>query len=310
MNTKQLIRILNDYNIEYWTEGKNVSKDSVNVTCPFCNDHSNHCGIFEDTFVFHCWKCNATGPFIRLFQQLTNLSSTECERIVNSSEISFKQSSKEQINQLINKEQTDEVLNNKNLEINLPEYSELITPKTKSVLLDNYLKRRNISLDTILEYNCYICEVGKYMHRMIIPIYYEEKLVCYQAADLTGRADLKYDIPKQVDINTYLYGIDNISTSMILVEGILDVWRLEEFDCATFGTHITDAQKNLIEDKHLNTLIFCWDSDAYWKAKKQAKYFEPFINNVKVIKLPEGEDPDSLGKWKTLELVGKSYELD
>jgi len=309
-NKKRLIRILNDYSIEYWTSGKNVSEDAVNVQCPFCSDQSNHCGIFEDTLVFHCWRCSATGPFVRLFQQLTNLTSAECERILDSSDVNFKQSSREQIDQLLNKEQVAEVEDSQNLEIALPEYSELITSKTRSILLDNYLKRRDISFNTILEHNCYICEVGRYMHRMIIPIYYNEKLVCYQAADLTGKADIKYDIPKQVDINTYLYGIDDISTSMILVEGILDAWRLEEFACATFGTHITDEQKNLIEDKHLDTLIFCWDSDAYWKAKKQAKYFEPFINNIKVIEFPKNEDPDSFGKWKTLKLIGKSYELD
>ena len=37
-----LFEFLDDYDIEYWTEGKNVVKGWVNITCTFCDDDSNH----------------------------------------------------------------------------------------------------------------------------------------------------------------------------------------------------------------------------------------------------------------------------
>jgi len=313
-NKQRIIKILNEYSITFWTEGKNVSEDSINVCCPYCNDHSNHCGIFIDSLIFHCWRCSTKGSFTNLLQTLTGLSVKECNRIVGSSNIDFKISSKEQIESKFSKSVHADS-NVEIVEIEFPEYAVPITKNTGSVLLDRYLTRRNIELNTLISNNCHLCEVGRYMHRMIIPIYYQGVLVSYQAADLTGKADIKYDTAKG-DINNFLYNYDNLTqaSALILVEGILDAWRLSPNGkpvqyggetycvCATFGTHITTAQKALIEDKKLNSLLFCWDFETYWKAKKQSRHFEPYINEVQVIKLPAGEDPDSFGKTNTFQL--------
>lgn len=304
-NKQKIIKIFKDRGVEYWTEGKNVSDGSVNITCPFCNDHSNHCGIFEDTLVFHCWICGASGPIEALLETLLGIGSREADDLLGNVESDFKTSSLEQIDRLICREVSKAIEANRGKEIEWPEYSVPITRDTESLVLDRYLKRRKISLATVILHNCRLCEAGRYMHRMIIPVYFSGKLVSYQAADLTGKAYLKYETAPG-KINDYLYGYDQVTEEMILVEGILDAWRLGPGACATFGTHITNNQKNLIEDKKLKKLIFCWDSDAYWKAKNQAGWFKPFIREVKVIKLPEGEDPDSYGKIKTFSLINFS----
>ena len=301
-NEDKLIRIFNENGITFWTSGKNVSEGSINVQCPFCNDHSNHCGIFKDTLIYHCWRCEATGQIATLLEKLLNISYRDCVRLIQSSNLDFKTNILDQINQRIIGSETYEDNDIEVTEIALPKFAELISYSTKSLLLNSYLKRRKISLDTLIRYNCRICEVGPYMHRMIIPVYYGGQIVSYQGADLTGKADIKY-MTAPNDINNYLYNFDNVAETMILVEGVLDAWRLEDNVCASFGTSLTNVQRDLIEAKKPNTLIFCWDSDAYWKAKKQAKYFELTIKNVKVIKLPTGEDPDSLGKLETLKLI-------
>jgi hypothetical protein len=35
MEREQIIKILEKYDIEHWTGGKNVTVDSVNVQCPY-----------------------------------------------------------------------------------------------------------------------------------------------------------------------------------------------------------------------------------------------------------------------------------
>ena len=81
---------------------------------------------------------------------------------------------------------------------------------------------------------------------------------------------------------------------MIVTEGVLDAWRAGDNAVCSFGTSITDDQKQLILNKNLKRIVFCWDSDAYWFAKREAEYFRPFIETVDVIKLPPDADPDEM----------------
>jgi len=305
---KQLIQIFNSYDIEYWTSGKNVTGESINVQCPFCNDHSNHCGVFLDSLVFHCWRCSTSGPFVWLLQRLTGLSQEDCERVLKSSDVNFKSSTLDQIEQLTGQEEIKQVGEHKVIEIPFPEYAVPVTSKYTSPVLKNYLRRRNLDKQTLIDNNCQVCEVGRYMHRLIIPVYFEGKLVSYQAADMTGKGDVKYDTAPG-DINDYLYGYDDITSVMLIVEGMLDRWVAGPISCATFGTSLTDRQRTLIEAKELDWLVFCWDRDAYFKAKKEAKYFELFIDKVLVLPLPYGEDPDSLGEEKFFKILNNFLEL-
>ena len=303
-NHKQkIISILKRFEIPYWIEGKNVSIDSINIQCPFCNDHSNHCGIFQNTMIFNCWRCNARGPFERLLVRLTNFSELECKKIIEDFDTTFKENTVDQIISILNNERkTKKHLGIK--EVMLPEYFEKVTLDIVFPLLFKYLKRRKISLNTVIKAGCGICRVGKYMNRLVIPIYFHQTLVAFQAADLSGFAHLKYKTgPAEVFINDYLYDYDNIGKRMVVTEGILDAWRTGDDAVATFGTHFTERQKQLVLDKKLDELIVAWDGEAYWPSRKEADFFRPFIEKVKVVELPQGEDPDSLGKEKILNLI-------
>jgi DNA primase len=118
------------------------------------------------------------------------------------------------------------------------------------------------------------------------------------------RAIVKYDTAPG-DINQYLYNYDQIKDGgrIIINEGILDGWRVEDDYVCTFGTHITDRQRDLILKKNPHEVVMLWDSDAYWQALRESKQFEPFVGVVRTIKLPDGEDPDSLGKEAAFKLI-------
>ena len=58
------VGIFEHLRIPYWTSGKNVPKNCVNIQCPCpgCNDRSNHYYANTVTGTGRCWKCKGTYP--------------------------------------------------------------------------------------------------------------------------------------------------------------------------------------------------------------------------------------------------------
>lgn len=303
---QKIIDIYKRFETPYWTSGKNVTEGWVNIQCPFCEDSSNHCGVNPVTELFSCWRCGEKGSFIDLLIKLTGLPYNECRSIVEEPSVASIKGIVEDINEIFAETILDTPKSVKN-EATLPERFELVTYNTKFLLLDSYLKRRGLSIDTLIKHKCGICRSGLYMNRLIIPIVFQGKIVAFQAADMSGFATLKYKTSTN-DINDYLYGYDEIKGKRaILVEGVLDAWRVERDVLATFGTHITNKQEKLILGLNLDELFFMWDEDAFLEALwRKVDYFRPRIKVVEAILLPRGHDPDSYGKEYGVE---KLYQL-
>lgn len=315
ISRQKIVGIYDNLDIVSYTFGKNVTKGWVNIECPFCTDSSNHCGVNPDTLIFSCWVCGRSGPFVDLLMELSGLSFGACKDIISSSTVTFKERPLETIKGAFDSEDV-EIKSNQNKSIvdkKLPKAFELVTYDTNFSLLDSYLERRNISIDTIVKHRCGICRAGEYMNRLVIPVYYQGKLVSYQAADLSGFAKLKYrSAPLAMGaVNNYLYGYDKIDKRMIVVEGVLDKWRTGDEAVASFTSAITEAQKKLIKEKGLEELYICFDCElmAYYKAKKEAEEFRAYMPVVEVIRLPFGKDPDELGRGKIYECILETREF-
>lgn len=292
-NKKVILEILDEYKINYFLTGKNVSTgQTVNIRCPFCDDTSDHLGIFFDSMLFHCWRCNRSGHFSYLLSRLLSISIEEAEAIINRHQYHTGVDLVSEIESLFGEQATQQ--KEEVVEVSLPPHFELITEKTDYLPLQAYLKRRKLNLSTLIEYRCGICRVGPYTMRLIIPVYYQNRLVGYQGADLTGRAKTKY-LSSHTPIKNYLYNYDNVDKRIIIVEGVLDCWRVGKDCVATFGTGVTKHQRNLILRKKPETLIICFDGDAYLLGLKEAAYYHSLIPDIRVVQLPEDEDPDSLG---------------
>ena len=311
INKQKIIDIYDNLRIRWWDRGKNVTQGWVNVQCPLCSDASNHCGTNPATGLFHCWKCGKKGSFVNLLMALSDLPFGQCNSLIEEPSVSFKQPTIDRIKTELYGEETEEEPEAEITTV-LPKTFELITETTHFALLDSYLKRRRISIHTLIKYGCGICRAGDYMNRCIFPVYYEGKLVSYQGADMTGFASLKYQsAPLSMGrINDYLYGLDEIKKRMIIVEGILDKLRTGEEAVAAFTSTITPQQFKLIISMELDELYFCFDPEvlAYFKARAQAEKFRPFISIVEVVKLPLGYDPDKLGQEKVYDCILATHE--
>jgi hypothetical protein len=308
-HSRIIISVLEHHDIEYWPEGKNVSADSINIKCPFCDDGSNHCGIFKRDLGYHCWRCNSTGTLDYLVAFLTHRPVEECADEIAAFGINFGEDAVEQILTLLHPEPEPEDEESQET-IRLPEYFELVTQETTFPLLDYYLEWRNISRQTLIDHQCGICTVGDHMNRLVIPVYFQGELVSYQAADLTGQSDVKYRTAKN-EINQFLYRWDMLDPDagyMILVEGVLDAWRVGGNALATFGTSLTTQQRTLIIQSQYPCIVMCWDGAAWIHAQKEMEQLQPFFSHIGMVRLPQEEDPDSFGFENTWSAINETLE--
>jgi hypothetical protein len=281
--------------IQFITEGKNVGSALLSVQCPFCDDHSYHCGVFEEGN-FSCWRCSEKGGFYKLVKELIGMSYGEFnlflgEAAMSSSPIRLPVKEKKQYEDVV-----------------WPVCSKEINGDLHP-LLESFLEKRSFTVEDCKKYEARFCRVGEYALRLIIPVFYKKKLVSFQGRDVTGRAKEKY-MSAISDIKSYLYDYDFLEGDRIIItEGVFDVWRIGTGATCTFGTQMTDRQSELVVKYRPKEVIFAWDGDAYIKAKKQAKQLLPLVDKVKVLRLPEGEDPDSLGKERLLDLIESTKYL-
>lgn len=309
-----IISLLEKYEIEYWEEGPNCTAKAINIKCPFCDDASSHHGIFRDFLNSKCWKCGRKSNLGFILATITGRSQKACWEEIKASGISFDLDSEQQIKNIFEEEL---VIKPKKL-VSLAKLPKPFQPieEVDSILLDNYLCRRNLTREVLVEHQCGVCLVGDYMNRLIIPVIFEGKLVGFQAADMTGRSDTSYKADrKDSEIKNYFYRWDRINQDLdfiVVVEGVVDAWRLRGNTLCSFGTALSENQKRLLIKFGPKKLIFCPDGDAYSDTLIQSEYFTPFIDEVHVVQLPYrwknfservNEDPDSFGAENVWNLI-------
>jgi len=183
-------------------------------------------------------------------------------------------------------------------EVILPFANPISLSANQPLALSNWLKARNISLETCVEYGClYSGNIGPDAFRLIVPLYDEfGELIAWQGRDVTGRKKNKYKT--QGYITDHLFWTSKIQEprKIYLVEGILDCCRMSYNSVACFSHSLSKRQRTLLmQEKLIDELVICWDGDSYDLALKEARQLAPILKRVGVIKLPDGHDPDSLG---------------
>ena len=137
--------------------------------------------------------------------------------------------------------------------------------------------------------------VGTYKLRIIAPVYHDNRLVSYIGRDITDRSAKKYlPCPAEKELRPHkqcLYGLDLVPRdSVVVVEGITDVWRLGPGAVATFGSKFTLAQVNILAQ--FKTCHVMYDADAEASADKLAGHLSVMGIDVDVL-IPE-TDPAEL----------------
>lgn len=187
------------------------------------------------------------------------------------------------------------------------EYKEFKLPVGKKIIEFRGFQRETIdkfNLFFLEEYHTKTKDDKDYVlkNRLVFPITFRGKTV-----GMSMRRTKSSDFPKwshqppNLYVGGLIYNYDQMigQDSVVIVEGIPDVWAFDEIGIvagATYGAHITEEQYRLLLKTGAD-VVLCFDNDeAGDKAKKKA--IKLFKNKTRVftINLPIGNDPDDLPK--------------
>ena len=248
-----IIQLYQDYSVDFRTEGhKHCRPGWVNTPCPFCMSGGGHEGYhlgynIEDNY-YVCWRCG-WHPVSNTLSLLLGITEGQVRDIVKRYGIL--------VPRLI---KTPDVK---------VEKAEFFLPSDCSVLLEHhakYLRRRKFDVEELMN-TWYIMSTGptsildvirngkrillNYRHRILIPFYWNGKLVSFDARDVTDKSMNKYyTCPKErelIEHKSILYcKQEALQDTAICVEGPTDVWRFGVNSFATSGIKYTPAQVRLM----------------------------------------------------------------
>lgn len=302
----ELKEFFQEYDIEFWESGKNVSKGWINVQCPFCNDDSNHLGIRLKDLTVNCWKCGKKN-IIRLIKELLSCSYSEAKDI-------FKRLETTEATRIIDETENIRLSQAENY-VKIPEDASRVFPKMHR----DYLKERGFDYRKLIrKYKIKaVFNSGKYAFRIIIPIYIGGQLISFTSRDVTGYANLRYKHASLSECairpKDLIYGVDDIQVGgdAILVEGVFDAWRLGKGAICSFGTQLSGKQYVELSKLDLDHLFILFDQDrgGIRSAKTLSKNVAPLARNVETIRLPKFDgDPAELSKEEA-DLLMRSLNL-
>jgi len=253
---------LQNRHIQYTPPGsKNVGRNSIGISCPFCGDHTysgdNHLGIKVDTKQWNCWICGAgrNKHFLSLVVKLENCSYKQAEAILEPfahSDMSLFSTA------------TDRPLSVSQGHFKLPSEckDELMEPHRK------YLESRNFDPDYIFHKYKLKC-VGPISKRwklsIVAPVIFNYRMVSFISADITRKRAMKYkNCPLEesvIPINNTIYNMDNAGNSAIIVEGITDVWNIGDGAVALYSKHASRQQLKILSG--FDRVFVMLDPDAF-----------------------------------------------
>lgn len=290
-----VIRLLDEYNVEYSLSGENTSEDFVNIKCVFCDDPKNHLGVRKDGLYSNCWMCGKHSIEDTL-TELLGLKYFEVIDLINeySGRYDIRLNKKERIE-------------NKKLELPGEELKNMHR---------EYLIKRGFDPDYIIKK--YKIKgtgfTGRWKYRIMIPIFYKNRLVSYQGRDITNKQKLRYDTLSKkdsgFDLGTIFYGLDDIKNKDIfgLVEGSTDKWRMGNNFLAVLTSNLTEHQIKILCNFKRGFVIFDSEKKAYEKAKKIAEKLNSFKIECYIINLDKGKDPAML-KEEEVKYIRKEMGL-
>jgi hypothetical protein len=282
---------------------KHARSGWTNTHCPFCNGRDYHLGINNISGAVKCWKCGTHSQTDMIKALLScDFSTAEAIREEYTTERSARSTYQ-------GKDSTRE---NKNIVCEYPTGTANLTTAHKA-----YLERRGFNAEHLekvwgLKGTSHI---GDYRFRIIAPILFDGVMVSYQGRDITDKQALRYKACKQKDEvmehQNVVYGLDLVKGDhCVVVEGIVDAWRMGPGGVSCFGTAFTLAQVNLLASrlKRVSILFDADDDNAAAMARELAVALSALGVEVEILDIsdtpseylvdPEkGIDPGNTQQW-------------
>lgn len=135
--------------------------------------------------------------------------------------------------------------------------------------------------------------LGDYAFRIICPIFDEAKMVSYHSRDVSGQSDLRWkaceDSKEVIHYKDLLYGewlLPPDTETVVVVEGIADVWRLGVGAVSTFGTGYTVAQVNRLRQYERVVVLYDNDEGGQRGARELVNHLSAYRLQIEIANLP------------------------
>jgi uncharacterized Zn finger protein (UPF0148 family)/5S rRNA maturation endonuclease (ribonuclease M5) len=247
--------------IPYAASGNNVGKGFLGLpVCQNCGDIRNHAGVSVKTGAVSCFICNHKTNIYEYSkwynEKYLKLPNKELYQNYKDSKLLFKKKEIYNPNSIL---RFPDAMNS-HLEHIHKKY--LLSRKFDPDFLS--LRRDLRSFGMLNKY---------WQYRLIIPIYMNNMIVSYLGRAVVPGVEPRYKNANTEDsiipVKQCLYGIDEIGSHAVLVEGIMDAWRFGSGAVATMGIEVTNKQINTLIKQGISKLTVLFDPD---KPGKKASY--------------------------------------
>ena len=234
---------LKKYNIPYITHGKNVGAGEINIKCPFCGnaDPSQHMGLNKKSSKWACWRNSAhrgKSP-VRLIARLLGCSTSRAREVAG-----IRNTDLTQLGSAIAALKGVSQTPGSTKPLTMPDSFKEITDQGVRKRFLDYLMGRGWSkykaLGIAKKYGLRCCLVGRWSHRIIVPIYYEGKLVSWLGRTVNN--DMRRylalspkatppDQPATRNIKDTVFNYDDLMATgghtLYVVEGSMDAMNID-----------------------------------------------------------------------------------
>ena len=286
-----IIQLYKDFNVPFATEGhKHCREGWVNTTCPFCTGNPGmHLGYNMADDFYVCWRCGwkATHKALAL---LIHVSEKEAK------EIARKYGGKSHVTSTVT--------------VRVGQKRFRLPPSTASMndRHKRYLTKRKFDPEVIEKIwdvqgtgPISIMDGISFSHRLVIPIYWENRIVSFQTRDITAKHSLRYiTCPEQREIikhkHIFYQAIPTKdSDACICVEGVTDAWRFGYGAIATFGIKYTKYQVREIS-KRFKKVFVVFDDDPQAIKQSEKLTAELILRGVDAYSIKIQGDPGDMAQ--------------
>ena len=287
-----------DHRIEYLTGGHHHAHQGwAQIHCPFCSSgiEGYHLGFSLERGSFNCWRCGKHS----VWDTLGRLLNTNDKQLIG------------QVFSKYDKAQArvrDTKKKQRKRSAKKPAGMDALTSHHK-----RYLRGRGFSPKLLTEkWGVQGTEHlgGQWRWRLIYPIQNQEgDIVGYQGRTIRRKCKPKYKMSDDADMTedatTLLYGHHKATGDTILVtEGVTDVWNFGYGTVATMGIDWTLEQANKIRQYKNRFIMFDPEEQAQKRAEELAKWLSYFPGNTEIIEDlpcdPGDLDEDEVNEIKAL----------
>ena len=275
--------------------------------CPFHRDTKPSCSINLERRIFHCFGCGARGSVLDFVAGIENVSIRDAAARVEEicgfrSDGPLPQPSPAP---------RDEKTSTGRTPSDRP-----LRPLSFRLSLDPlhpYVAERGIGREPAASFGIGYCSQGTMRGRICIPIHDEcGVLVAYAgrwASDDIPEGIPKYDLPRKFEKRRVLFNLHRVAGAehLVIVEGYWSVFRLHTLGVpvvALMGRTLSTEQEALLAESGTTRLTLLLDGDA--PGRKATDELLPHLAAhffVRVIRLPDGAEPDTVPEQFLLEAL-------